>query len=175
MDLLYHNLKIRNAIPDDAAILAAWWNDGALMAHAGFPNGIGTTETEVAKKIASESDETVRRLMIEYENEPIGEMCYMNRGKHMAEIGIKICCPDYQEKGLGRKALSLLIKELFCMGFEKVVLDTNLNNKRAQHVYELLGFQKVKINMDSWEDQFGNFQSSVDYELIKESFVDYAI
>ncbi len=82
MDLLYHNLKIRNAIPDDAAILAAWWNDGALMAHAGFPNGIGTTETEVAKKIASESDETVRRLMIEYENEPIGEKsCKRSKSK----------------------------------------------------------------------------------------------
>ena len=40
----YENLTIRQAEVDDAKQLAAWWNDGAVMAHAGFPNGLGTTE-----------------------------------------------------------------------------------------------------------------------------------
>ena len=40
----YENLTIRQAEVADAKQLAAWWNDGAVMAHAGLPNGLGTTE-----------------------------------------------------------------------------------------------------------------------------------
>ena len=43
----HEKLTIRQAEAADAKQLAAWWNDGAVMAHAGFPNGLGTTEEEV--------------------------------------------------------------------------------------------------------------------------------
>ena len=43
MDICLHELRIRNAVPADCRRLADWWNDGAVMAHAGFPNGLGTT------------------------------------------------------------------------------------------------------------------------------------
>ncbi len=36
MLLEYKNLKIRNAGESDAKQLAVWWNDGRVMAHAGF-------------------------------------------------------------------------------------------------------------------------------------------
>ena len=58
-------------------------------------------------------------------------------------------------------------------GFDKIVLDTNLTNLRAQHVYESLGFRKLRINYDSWTDQLGNKQSAVDYELTEDNFVDF--
>ncbi len=61
--------------------------------------------------------------------------------------------------------LSLLIRELFRCGFEKIVLDTNLNNTRAQHVYEELGFKRVRVRRDCWRDQAGVLQSAVDYEM----------
>ena len=60
------------------------------------------------------------------------------------------------------------------MGFKVIILDTNVNNKRAQHIYELLGFKKIRINSDSWKDQLGNLQSSIDYELIEDNFNDYS-
>ena len=145
------------------------------MAHAGFPKGIGTTPEEIRGKIARECDEKGRTLIIEYCGRPIGEMNYRNIGDHIAEIGIKICEPQYQERGLGRIILSVFLKELFSAGFAKIVLDTNLKNRRAQHVYELLGFQKMRVNHDSWKDQLGEWQSSVDYELIPQSFRDYSI
>ena len=46
----YGNLTIRQAEVADAKQLAAWWNDGAVMAHAGFPNSLGTTEEEECGK-----------------------------------------------------------------------------------------------------------------------------
>jgi len=167
MHLQYHDLTIRDALPSDAPQLVLWWNEGRVMAHAGFPLGLGTTVEKEAARLPSPG-----RLMLEYRARPIGEMNWRNTG-NAAEIGIKICEASMQERGLGRIALSLLIGELFSMGFPKIVLDTNLNNTRAQHVYEKLGFQKVAIRENSWTDQLGNPQSAVDYELTPENFTDF--
>lgn len=162
-----NSLLVRDAIPSDAPQLAAWWNDGSVMAHAGFPNGLGTTEEEVIAGLGN------GRLSLEEDGRPIGEACYRPVGDGIAEIGIKICEVDCQNRGLGRIILSMLIRYLFDNGFEKIVLDTNPNNLRAQHVYEMLGFRKVRTNIDSWTDQLGRKQSSVDYELVERDFVDH--
>ena len=187
MRLEQGKLCIKNAEQEDCKQLVSWWNDGAVMAHAGFPNGLGTNEEKVQKQIAADSDDTRRRLIIWYDRNRIGEMSYVNLGDNLeeigedaienrtADIGIKICNPTFQEKGLGKIVLSMLIRELFSRGYTKIVLDTNLKNKRAQHVYERLGFQKVNIRMDAWIDQVGEKQSVVDYELTKEHFVDFAL
>ena len=187
MRLEQGKLCIKNAEQEDCKQLVSWWNDGAVMAHAGFPNGLGTNEEKVQKQIAADSDDTRRHLVIWYNGNRIGEMSYANLGDSLeetgedtienrtADIGIKICNPTFQEKGLGKIVLSMLIRELFSRGYTKIVLDTNLKNKRAQHVYERLGFQKVNIRMDAWIDQVGEKQSVVDYELTKEHFVDFAL
>ena len=168
MHLQYHDLTIRDAHPADAPQLVLWWNDGTVMAHAGFPLGLGTTVEKEAARLPAPG-----RLMLEYQTRPIGEMSWRDVG-NAAEIGIKICDTTMQERGLGRIALSLLIGELFSMGFAKIVLDTNLNNRRAQHVYEKLGFQKVAVRENSWTDQLGNPQSAVDYALTPENFINFA-
>ena len=173
MRLTYHDLCIRNAEAEDCVQLAQWWNDGKVMAHAGFPNGLGTTAGEIRGQIKDNCDDTSRLLIIEYKGSAIGEMSYSDQGNHTVEIGIKICSAEHQEKGLGRTVLSMLIGELFSMGFTKVILDTNLTNTRAQHVYEKLGFQKVGVRENSWKNQLGELQSSVDYELTSEHFVDW--
>ena len=175
MKIIHKDICIRNAESADCAQLAKWWNDGRVMAHAGFPGGLGTTAEKIQEQIENDSDDTKRRLIIEYKGSAIGEMSYYNQGNNIAEIGIKICNTDYQEKGLGRVILSMFIGELFQVGYTKIVLDTNLKNTRAQHVYEMLGFQKVRVNKDSWTNQVGEVQSSVDYELVYGNFVDWSV
>ena len=173
MIIHYQNITIRNAVASDAEQLAAWWNDGAVMAHAGFPLGLGTNPQKVTSELETDSDRTRRRLMLLLENKPIGEMCYRILEDGSADIGIKICESTHQEKGIGRKALSMLIGALFDMGCPKIVLDTSLKNLRAQHVYETLGFQKLRVNIDSWKNQLGEPESSVDYALTAENFIDF--
>ncbi len=175
MFIVYNGVVIRNAGFQDCGQLAEWWNDGDIMAHAGFPLGLGITPEEIAGKLTNDSDKSGRRLIIEYGGVPIGEANYRNKGEDTAEIGIKICERSMQNKGLGRLILSLIIKYLFGHGYGKIVLDTNLKNTRAQHVYELLGFKKLRVNIDSWTDQLGQKQSSVDYELKPEDLNDYSI
>ena len=175
MFLQYKHITIRNAGPADAAQLSAWWNDGKIMAHAGFPNGTGQTAAGIAADIARDTDETHRRLIIEIDGFPAGEMMYENLGGGTAEIGIKICDVSKQDKGFGKIILSMLISSLFHdFGFQKIILDTNTANKLAQHVYERLGFRKVRVRENAWTDQLGQLQSSVDYELVPDGFVNFA-
>ncbi|MCI9433210.1 MAG: GNAT family N-acetyltransferase [Oscillospiraceae bacterium] len=175
MLLKYERITLRNAGAADAAQLAAWWNDGALMAHAGFPNGTGQTPESVAADIRKDADGVHRRLIIELDGRPVGEMMYENLGDGTAEIGIKICDASEQEKGWGKIALSLLIAALFReLGFRKVILDTDVQNKRAQHVYERLGFRKARVRENAWRDQLGQMRSYVDYEVIPEYFINFA-
>lgn len=173
MLLNYQNLTIRNATAADAPQLAEWWNDGKVMAHAGFPNGLGTTAEKIAESLATDTED-YRRLMIELNGKPIGEMCYENMGGGTARIGIKICDFSKQEKGYGKKLLSMLISALFENGYLKIVLDTNVKNERAQHVYESLGFKKLRVNENAWRDQVGGLQSFIDYELLPSDFINYA-
>lgn len=171
MDLKYESLHIRNATIQDAALLCHWWNDGKVMAHAGFPLGLGTNTDKITQQILSETDTTTRRHIICIDETPVGEMNYRQINEDVCEIGIKICESSYQNKGLGTKILSLFIHGLFQeRKYKKIMLDTNLQNKRAQHVYEKLGFTKVRVNLNSWKDQMGEWQSSVDYELTESDF-----
>lgn len=165
--LVYGDICIRQAKDTDAKQLTEWWNDGTVMEHAGFPNGLGTTEEEVMAKMRNGI------FVIEESGRPIGECNFRSVREGTAEIGIKICRADCQNRGVGRIVLSMLIRWLFDEGIAKIVLDTNLNNKRAQHVYESLGFRKVQTNIASWTDQLGRLQSSVDYELVKNDFRDF--
>lgn len=114
MELRQDPLLIRSALSKDAAQLAAWWNDGAVMAHAGFPNGIGTDADTVQKQLFNTD---THRFIVEFEGIPIGEMCYRKTAPATAEIGIKICSPAYQNRGLGKALLRLFIDALFKQGF----------------------------------------------------------
>lgn len=171
MYLKNDNLVLRHATVYDVQILCDWWNDGKVMAHAGFPNGVHTDANKLIDKIKNETDIS-RRLIIEIESNRVGEMSYRIE-EGIAEIGIKICDFSYQEKGYGTKVLKMLIGYLFKeMKVKKIVLNTNLNNIRAQHVYEKIGFRKKAVRINSWKNQLGEFQSSVDYELGKEDFLE---
>lgn len=175
MLIRFENLTIRNATTDDAEQLASWWNDGKIMAHAGFPNGTGETVEEIASSLERNAEDSGQRLILERDEVPIGEMDYHKVGEDVAEIGIKICDFSLHDKGLGKLFLSMLIDFLFTkLQYKKIILDTNLKNQRAQHVYEQLGFRKVQVQESAWKNQLGELQSSVDYELFPGDFINYA-
>lgn len=80
MKIQYENLTIRQAEVADAKQLAAWWNDGAVMAHAGFPKGLGTTGEEVIEGLGN-------GCMVILENDRlIGECNYRDIVDGIAEI-----------------------------------------------------------------------------------------
>ena len=62
------------------------------------------------------------------------------------------------------------------MNFEELAKIENESErvKRVPHVYESLGFRKLRINVNAWNDQLGQPQTSVDYELMPTDFNSYA-
>jgi len=166
-----HNLVIRTATAEDAPVLVKWWNDGKVMKHAGFPFGLGTNEEKVINDSIGKISKDRQLLIIEYDNNKIGEMSYRREGE-TTDFGIKICEDSYQESGIGTTLLNMLFEHLFytCM-CTKITCDTNLNNVRAQHVYEnKMHMEKVKISYDCWKNQIGEIQSTVFFELTKENY-----
>jgi RimJ/RimL family protein N-acetyltransferase len=173
MNIAKGGLTIHDAELSDAEQLCMWWNDGSVMTHAGLPNGLGETPDRIRESLAGDSDETHRRHIIELDGRPVGEMNYRNKGDRTAEIGIKICEATARDKGYGTTFLYMFIGELFTgLGYERIILDTNVNNRRAQHVYEKkLGFRLLGVRENSWRNQLGELQSSVDYELKKSEWL----
>lgn len=114
------------------------------------------------------------QLLLMQNNWQYGEMVYRKAEDSVAEIGIKICDFSLHDKGLGKILLSMLISSLFNdMGYTKIILDTNIKNKRAQHVYEKLGFRQVRVRENSWKNQLGEWQTVIDYEMYPNNFVDF--
>ncbi len=171
MNLKYKELTIRTATQNDSLTLLNWWNDGEVMAHAGFPNGLNETIDSILKVIHQNRERLFELCIIEYNDIPIGEINYRKIDEDTVEIGIKICDFSYQNKGYGKIILSLFIKTLFNdLEFKKIILDTNLNNLPAQKLYHSIGFKEVRINKDAWKNQLGELQSSIDYELDQNNF-----
>ena len=172
------NVVIRSATLEDASLLTNWWNDGNVMAHAGFPLGLNQTIEETKKQIEHNFTRLSQLCIIEANNHRIGELSF-GIGEGYAEIGIKVCETSYQNKGLGTTALQMLIEFLFHdkslnqnAHIDKIILDTNLTNLRAQHVYETLGFKRLSTHYNAWEDQLSIPQSCVDYELTRSQYED---
>ncbi|MDR7870598.1 MAG: GNAT family protein [Tissierellaceae bacterium] len=172
------NIVIRSATLDDAIQLNEWWNDGLIMEHAGFPNGIGESLEETKNNIGNWEGKLSQLCIIEIDKKPIGELSYRIKGDGAAYPGWKICESDYQNRGYGPKIIMMLLEFLFTdeainskFSIDKVIWDTMLENKRAQYVYEnKIGARKIGIQENIWQDQVGNWRSLVDYEISREEF-----
>ena len=101
MRIELNQVVLRTALKEDAPVITKWWNDGTVMAHAGFPNGLGETIQSVEKQLGFNTIKS-QVMIIELDQKPIGEMCYSIL-HHQAEIGIKIC--ESKEQNHGRRSL----------------------------------------------------------------------
>lgn len=165
------DLTVRRASLNDAPLLAAWWNDGRLMAHAGFPQGTGQTAAQVEAELRDDAGRRRCRLILEKGRSPVGEMiCFATEENGTMGIGIKIGV-EHQNQGLGKQYLSMVVAALFASGCQKVVLDTDSENRRAQHVYETLGFRRGLICPDAFQDPAGHMHTAVNYSLIPTDFI----
>lgn len=172
------NIVIRSAVVDDAVILNTWWNDGKVMEHAGFPNGLGETLEDTINNIKSWEGLLSQLCIVEIDGKPVGELNYRIEDDNTAYPGWKICDFTYQNQGYGTKIIKMLFDFLFTdeainsrFQIKKIAWDTMLENERAQHVYETkIGAKKIGIRENDWQDQLGNWRSAVDYVITRDVF-----
>lgn len=172
LNFIYNNknISIKSATEADAPLLLYWWNDGEIMAHAGFPLGAQTTLEKVKNSI-SKNTESKQLLIIYCEKIPIGEMNYQEEN-NVYSLGIKICNKMFQNNGYGTEILKQFFNYLFTKkNAEKITCDTNLKNIRAQFVYEnKLKMKRVKTTYNSWTNQIGELCSATFFEITKKDF-----
>lgn len=178
MLLKHENISIREADTEDVYLLNGWWNDGKVMEHAGFPNGIGQSIEKSRQEILRSDGKSRVLCIIEIDGYPVGELNYEKSKSDKMEVGWKICNIDFQNKGYGPKIINLLLDFIFSDAkinseniIKEVFWDTDLENKRAHYVYlNKIKATEVRVNNDSWTDQLGNLRSSVDYVITREQF-----
>lgn len=172
------NIVIRSATIDDATQLNKWWNDGRVMEHAGFPNGLGESLEDTINNIKSREGKLSQLCIIEIDGKSVGELSYSIKDDNAAYPGWKICDFSYQNQGYGPKIIRMLFEFLFTdeainskFLIEKIVWDTMLENKRAQYVYEnKIGARKTGVRKNIWKDQAGKLRTAIDYEISREDF-----
>ena len=112
-------------------------------------------------------------MIVKNDGFSIGELSFHNLDltNKSCEIGIKICELSEQGKGYGEEALRGFINYLFrTYELHRIELDTLLENKRAQHLYQKVGFKVVGVKRDVWLDPEGNYRSAVVMDLLKNDF-----
>jgi aminoglycoside 6'-N-acetyltransferase len=98
------------------------------------------------------------------EGEPAGALQYWevsDPGSRHADVDILIG-PEHQDRGLGTEAMRLIVGHLVeDRGHHRITLSTAVDNDRAIHVYEKVGFRPVGVTRKSnfsertgaWEDE----------------------
>jgi len=157
---------IRSITLEDVPIFTKWWNDGAVMASVGFPEGLGITEEKVLRDFQKEIREREtgfpehRRFVIldRFTERPVGEISYgkMDYKKRSCRIGMKIGELSEQGKGLGTDALHIFMDYLYeRYGLWSIELDSLADNHRAIKLYRNMGFQITEEVSDYWTDPQG--------------------
>lgn len=152
------DIKIRPMKDEDVdyQLMAKWLSDPRIYEFIhGKPKDIEWVKNKYGPRIRKEK--LVNSCFIELKNQPIGYIQYFNikpyekdyelkNTKDVWAIDLWIGEVDFWEKGIGSKSLNLLVNYIFeNLNAKKIIIDPHLDNPRAIHVYEKIGFKKVKI------------------------------
>ena len=182
IDIQKSSIRLRSAAEVDVPLLNSWWNDGAVMAHAGFPEGLRQGMEQTLSQVKRSREAGGWLCIIEIEGKAVGE-CSLKVWKNEGHPGWKICDLSYQNRGFGPMIIQMTMDYYFS-GFSlnsdkplaRVVWDTMLDNIRAQRVYERLpGVRRLGVRENCWQDQTGRWHSAVDYELTREDWTKWAM
>lgn len=78
---------------------------------------------------------------------------------HITNIAV---LPDYQDRGLGRFLMSIMIKKAQQLDYKTVSLEVRVSNQQAQHLYGELDFKQTGIKRGYY---FGDHEDAADMVL----------
>ena len=91
--------------------------------------------------LSSIENKEIEKHTVYADNVPVGVISIHNEGRGKYYLGNLCVIPEYQHKGIGKQAISLIIDEMkekfSCSEIYLFVVPENL---RAKHVYEEVGF-----------------------------------
>ncbi len=139
----------------DYQLMAKWLADPRVLEFVyGEPKDIEYVKEHFGPRVRQE--ENVSSCFIEYQSQPVGYIQYfpvtkkedyeLETNEDVWAIDMWIGEPNFWDKGIGSKALKLVMGHIFKdEKAKKIIIDPHVDNLRAIHVYEKVGFKKVKI------------------------------
>ena len=89
-------------------------------------------------------------LVVESDGEPVGNVVFGSRERHgrrqafLYDIQIR---PEHRGRGLGTRAMALLLEEARALGLERIELNVFGGNEGARRLYRSLGYQETFVTM----------------------------
>jgi RimJ/RimL family protein N-acetyltransferase len=143
---------LRRVRREDVQLFVQWLNDPEVMRHwAGLSETLSAQDAKEMVDEFMDSGPGVACLIIEAEGAPVGFIELAGEPddanySHKVELDICIGIPARWHQGLGSDALMTLLRWYFTQtGIVRVFLQPRVNNPRAIHVYEKVGFRKEGV------------------------------
>lgn len=143
-------IKVREVTVKDAKNLLEFCNQvGSETDNLSYGSeGMGLSVAEEEKILAKFQNAKTCHFLLAEENGQIVGTCNCRsfrkkRLSHRAEIGIAVK-KTYWNKGIGRKLLTRLIDLSRQSGLKILSLEVRTDNKGAIHLYESLGFRRIR-------------------------------
>ena len=136
---------------EDAAILARWSEDASYLRAMDTDYARPLSEQEFAKRLDPDRRDPnwIEFHLRTMEGDKLIGFVALHTiewNNATATLSIGIGEPAYRDKGYGSEALQLLLNYAFAeLNLFRVGLDVIVNNDRAVHVYEKLGFRREGI------------------------------
>ena len=155
------DVSLRKLERNDAYVSYKWRNDPEVFKYTGtvYDHEI-TLETELhwIERVIKNDDEY--RCAIIADNCYVGNIYLTNIDDEKAEYHIFIGEKSYWGKGVAKKASIEIIRYGFeYLNLKKIVLEVHLQNNTAIHLYEKLGFTRLRrdsnfITMEIVKDKY---------------------
>ena len=142
-----HNVTLKIPSYEDYEAIYAdrFSEDTAYWADDG-PQNVCKEDYCTGRLVAQNCGELLERIIV-LDGKPIGTVSgrdFVDR-TCQCTLGIVIANPSNWGHGYGFEAARLFLKILAAEGIGLVVLETYANNKRAQHCFHKLGFERQRV------------------------------
>ena len=138
-------INLRKIKPSDRNYFAKWWRDKELLKlTSGILKAISDQEVDKYFQVILENKNDYNFMVIA-DREVIGHISLVKRRNDWHETQIVIGEKKYWDKGIGSRAINVLVRKANKNGISKIYLEVRPTNLRAIRAYEQCGFQKVKI------------------------------
>ena len=136
---------LRPLEPEDADLVSAWYADDRVRKLMGDPpTSAARRRQRYAEAVKEDGDSVYRFLICRLDtDEPVGrtDIFFVDRANGSCAFGITIGDPAMWGQGLGSDAVHAVMDFAFGeLRMERLWLDTDAHNERAQAVYRKAGF-----------------------------------
>ena len=167
---------LRPLEPGDAELVHGWYADARIASLMGdLPRSLAGRQQRYESSVATEGESHFLFVICRLEDDqPVGrtDLFEIDRRHGSAAFGITIGDPAMWDKGYGTDAVNAVVDFAFGqLRLERLWLDTDAHNTRAQAVYKKAGFVREGVLRHSWY-QDGRWSDSVRMAMLRDEWVD---